>query len=353
MPFPILNLPLECRNMIYRDVMLSQEDENEMKTGFRWYELAYAPDVLEAKKARRKDAANFLLTCRQVRFEASYILSEERYYRVDNEYTWLHAGEMKVPDDEMPLYDAGQTKPPGHEIRESHTPPLDLLPLIRNLDISVAEPYSRRPNGILHLETALRFDDISDKNLGVLCSDLVSHAHRLKNLVIYIPCECSREPAYWIRRVRADGDWQRCFSVERLARQLAPLRRLRVRRIRFVQKCHSPYIAEIQPLLQDIAATVRSSRPVEPLSRDWNDWWDLRCEAHKKGMPGYSSFLVTAALHSMSSWFTDSHPLDSLGKSYQDQYRDHLQALREGLDHHTWDEDLMLTVIGSPCTDLI
>ncbi|KAL8864111.1 MAG: hypothetical protein Q9198_010083, partial [Flavoplaca austrocitrina] len=134
MPFPILNLALELRNMIYRDVMLSQEDENEMKTGFRWYELAYAPDVLEAKKARRKDAANFLLTCRQ-----------------------------------------------------SHTPPLDLLPLIRNLDISVAEPYSRRPNGILNLETALKCDDISDKDLGVLCSDLVAYAHQLRNLVIYIP----------------------------------------------------------------------------------------------------------------------------------------------------------------------
>ncbi|KAL9014827.1 MAG: hypothetical protein Q9180_008919, partial [Flavoplaca navasiana] len=142
MPFPILKLPLELRNMIYRDIVLSQEDEKEMKIGFRWYELAYAPDVLEAKKARRKDAANFLLTCRQISFEASYILSEERYYRVDNEHTWLRAGEMKVPDDEMPLYDAGQIKQPSHGIRESHTPPLDVLPLIRNLDISVAEPYS-------------------------------------------------------------------------------------------------------------------------------------------------------------------------------------------------------------------
>ena len=353
MPFPILDLPVELRNMIYRDIMLSQEDEDIIKTGFRWDELAYSPDVLEAKKARRKDAANFLLTCKQVSLEASYILSEERYYRVDNEYTWLRAGEMKVPDDEMPLYDAVRTESAIHEIAWSHSPPLDLLPLIRNLEISVTEPYSRRRNGILDLETALETDDFSAKNLGVLCSDLVSHAHWLRSLVIYIPCECSREPASWLRRLRENGDWQRCFSLERLARQLAPLRRLRVRHFRFVQKCHSPHIAEIQPLLQDIMATVQSSRQVDLLGEDWNDWWNLRCEAHQKGMPSFSSYHVVGALHSMSSWYTDSHQFDRWGKSYRDQYQEYLQALRAELETHSWDEELMLPVVGPLSAELV
>ncbi|KAI4266433.1 MAG: hypothetical protein L6R38_008743 [Xanthoria sp. 2 TBL-2021] len=335
MPFPILELPLELRNMIYREIVLSHEDENKMRKGFQW--LSEYEEVKEAKASRRNDAANFLLTNKQLNFEASRILLEERYYR--NFITWrtVDAPVTTVADDEVPL---------------RHSSPFELLWTSRNLEIIMPEPLNYRPYGTEDLDFATAGDDHDAKNTGVFCNDLASHGRRLKNVVVYLPCECSREDPSWLGPLRAGRDWQRCFPTERLLRHLAPLRRLRARRLRFVHKCKSPVIAEIQPILRNLVGTVQSSNPVEPLSKDQSDWCSLREEARQKGLRGCIRWPLHGALMNMSSWFTDSRLFDKQGKAFQAQYQDQLQYLRALLKEHTWEEDLMLSVTGPLLSEL-
>lgn len=336
MPFPILELPLELRNMIYREIVLSHEDENIMRKGFHW--LSEYEEVKEEKASRRNDAANFLLTNKQLNFEASRILSEERCYR--NFITWrtVDAPVTTVADDEVPL---------------RHSSPFELLWTIRNLEIIMPEPLIHRPYGTEDIDFAIAGDDHDAKDTGVFCNDLASYGRRLKNVVVYLSCECSREDPFWLRSLRVGRDWQRCFPTERLVRHLAPLERLRARRLRFVHKCKSPVIVEIQPILRNLVGTVQSSNPVEPLSKDQSDWRSLREEARQKGLLGCIRWPLRGALMNMSSCFTDSRLFNTQGKAFQAQYQDQLQRLRASLNEHTWDEDSMLTVAGPRFSELI
>ncbi|KAL8644513.1 MAG: hypothetical protein Q9226_007726 [Calogaya cf. arnoldii] len=150
--------------MIYRELMLSNEDETEMKTGNPPYMKSQLQEVKEARKSRRNDGASLLLTNRQLQFEASKVLVEERYYRTDLAYTVIDGPRLTVADDEVPLY---------------HSSPFELLSTIRNIQISLAEMFNHRPYGKLDIKYALGNDDIDAKHTHMFCNDLASHAGRL------------------------------------------------------------------------------------------------------------------------------------------------------------------------------
>lgn len=345
MPFPILHLPLELRNMIYRHAVLSHDDDNEVKGAFGWASKLDA--AAEPNASRRSDAANLLLTNKQLSFEASRILSEERYYRNDTLWGIFYALKIEVAYDELPLRCSS---------------PFELYSKIRNIDIIIPGLWTYRPSTIQHLQTNSEYKDLEftygwedyqTKLIGVVCNDLASCSRRLQNVVVHLPCECTTVDSCLFGRVRESSDSQRCFPAERLERALAPFRRLRARRFRFILKCHSPFVAEILPILQDIVATVQSSNPVAPLSKDERVWYDLRLEARQKGLEQRCTWHLEQAQINMSSWFTDSRLLEIWGKEFRPQYQDNLQELRVILDEGTWDEDLMSSVAGPLWSELI
>ncbi|KAI4217798.1 MAG: hypothetical protein LQ349_009020 [Xanthoria aureola] len=348
MPFPILHLPLELRNMIYRYAVLSHDDEIEVKGGFIW--ASKIDDEAEANASRRSDAANLLLTNKQLSFEASTILSEERYYQNDIVWGTFYAPNIKAAYDEIPLRCSS---------------PFELYPKIRNIDIIVPQLRPVRLSSIGHshtchgceqreVEISHACDDRYTKLTGVVCNDLASCSPRLRNVVVHLPCECTTWDFALFGQVRASSDSQRCFPAERLERALAPIRRLRVRRLRFIHKCQSPtVVAEILPILQDLIATVQSSNPVAPLSKDERVWYDARLEARQKGLEQRCQWDLDRAQLNMSSWFTDSRLLDCWGKEFRPQCQDNLQELRVILDAGTWNEDLMSSVAGPLLSELI
>ncbi|KAL8851717.1 MAG: hypothetical protein Q9221_003327 [Calogaya cf. arnoldii] len=340
MPFLILELPLELRNMIYREVMLTNENEKDMKRDWTWYVFKQTEEAKEMRKSKRKAAENWLLTNRQLNFEASKVLTEERYHRANLTGCPINTLRIETVDDELQLRYSSWSQ---------------LYSTVRNLELTVAEMFNQYgPYGPTDLDVVLKSDDIDVKQADIFCNDLVSHCGRLQNLVVYLPCQCSREHNTGHQAgtsppvVEGKDRTKRCFPVERLKGYLAPLRRLRAQRLRFVHKCKSPVIAEIQPILQSLVATVQSSNPIEPLSKDQSDFYGLRLEAQRQCLDKFL-WHFDQAMHNLSSEYTDSRVVDRSGNTFQFQFEHHMKHMQKLLVDHWFDDDLMLSVVNLFC----
>ncbi len=288
MPFPILELPLELRNMIYREIMLPPVDDAEMKRLYHedWKTATYEEEVEryrkvwetapngeeivsyykdwetatndeEVEKLRQYHTTKLLLINKQIKAEACKLLSEEHYYQSFVPPYSVYSG---YPDLENPLKDL---------------PPFELLPMVRNTQLTLpVEWVSTKFLGYQDYH-----HDLFANLLGVPCNDLASESPRLKNLTVYLPCGC---PDYseFVAGYRRAANMQ-CFCPDKVAALLAPIRRLRARSIRFVLDCTPQVIAELQPIFQDITAIVQSSEPVEPLTSRQKEWFELRLEAKR------------------------------------------------------------------------
>lgn len=181
--------------------------------------------------------------------------------------------------------------------------------------------------------------------LNVLCSTVASQHLRLKQILVYIPCYCSADDA-WAKHSRESKiDIERCFPADGLARILEPIRKLRVRRIRFLHECMSPHIAELQGVFQDLTDTVQSSTTGNTVSSDEIEWCNLWQEAQRSKPLSYTvKRHLKEAWRYMNNCFTNWHRPAVGPEMYQQRSRHHLGEARQDLARRTWDEELMLKV---------
>ncbi|KAL8851718.1 MAG: hypothetical protein Q9221_003328 [Calogaya cf. arnoldii] len=331
-----MKLPLELRNMIYREIVLSQIDDTGLKKLWHdhWNRVRGPKPKDQGHELRRNDALNLMLTNTRIKDEASAILSKERFLRSTILWGSFGRAMVTVADDEIPL-------------RSLH--PVELLRASRNIEISI--PSAWRYYHYIDLKWHAPIGDCDDhfepgqaEVLSVLCNNLASQAQRLKSVLVYLPCYCSTDCPTASYDHMDKKDSQRCFPANGLAPILEPLLRIRARRIRFVHGCKSPVIAELHAVFEDLIATVESSTPVLPLSYDEIEWCDLWQEAHQRVCPWELSDHLLEAWCYMNSRFTQLRPPRVEPAMYQDKYRHHLQEARTFLETHKWDEDSMSAV---------
>ncbi|KAL8990443.1 MAG: hypothetical protein Q9169_008123, partial [Polycauliona sp. 2 TL-2023] len=136
MPFRILDLPLELRNMIYREIMLSQIERPTlaaMYDKYSWkdddYKFATESRGYEKRKSRHDDAINFILTSAKIKAESSAILSEERVLRIlVPDMDEFRRNIVNVAVDELSL----------------GIPSLELLQTTRNLEMIISREWLLR-----------------------------------------------------------------------------------------------------------------------------------------------------------------------------------------------------------------
>ncbi|KAL8857702.1 MAG: hypothetical protein Q9178_005737 [Gyalolechia marmorata] len=319
MPFPILGLALELRNMIYREIMLPPVDDAEMKRLYHkdWKTAIYEEKVEryhkdcetatndeECQKLRQYHTTKLLHINKQIKAEASKLLSEERYYQ---SFVPSYSAYSGYPDLENPLKDL---------------PPFELLPTVRNIQLTLpVEWVSTKFLGYQDYH-----HDLFAKLLSVPCNDLASESPRLKNLIVYLPCGCPDNSRFVARYRKAAN--MRCFRPDKVAALLAPIRRLRARSISFILDCTSQVVAELQPVFQDISAIVQSSEPKEPLTSRQSEWFELRLEAKRRGFFEEINLELTSAWYEIGDWYDiQPHP-----PVEEEIYPFHMERARQRLE---------------------
>ena len=335
MPFPILDLPLEIRKMIYREIVLSLRDETGMARLYHAYG-ALAPQTPKVEnpkhKLRREDAMNLMLTNTRTRLEASQVLIEERFLRSIIRWGCFAHNIVDTANDEIPLY---------------LLPPNELLPTIQNLDIVIPNAwyFYDAKDRVPWAQLDNSFEYGLARTLSVLCCTLASQNLGLKVILVYIPCYCSSKITYakYDRENRIYKE--RCFPADGLARILEPIRKLQARRIQFVLECTSTHVAELQGVFQDLTDAVQSSATREAVSKDEIVWCNLWQEAQQR-----SPFSNTIERHLDEAWNYMNGCLTELEwpvvepEMYPQYCKYHLEAARQDLERRAWDEELMSEV---------
>ncbi|KAI4275235.1 MAG: hypothetical protein LQ337_003374 [Flavoplaca oasis] len=335
MPFPILDLPLEIRKMIYREIVLSLRDQTGMARLYHAYGalLLQKPKIENPKhKLRRKDAMNLMLTNTQTRIEASQVLMEERFLRSIIRWGCFAHNIVDVANDEIPLY---------------RLHPNELLSTIQSLEIVVPNAwyFYDAKDRVPWAQLDNSFEYGLARTLSVLCCTLASQGLGLKKILVYIPCYCSSDNIY-AKDDRENRIYkERCFPADGLARILEPIRKLRASRIRFVHQCTSPHIAELQGVFQDLTDAVQSSTTGTAVSKDETVWCNLWQEAQRR-----KPFSYTIERHLDEAWNYMNGCLTELDwpvvgpEMYPQKCRYHLEEARQDLERRFWDEELMSEV---------
>ncbi|KAL8899842.1 MAG: hypothetical protein Q9192_001368 [Flavoplaca navasiana] len=335
MPFPILDLPLEIRKLVYREIVLSLRDETGMARLYHAYGALVPPKpkVENSKhKLRRKDAMNLMLTNTRTRLEASQTLIEERFLRSIIRWGCFAHNIVDIADDEIPLY---------------RLPPNELLPTIQNLEIIIPNAwyFYDAKDRVPWAQLDNSFEYGLARTLSVLCCTLASQDLGLKKIMVYIPCYCSSDNIYAKYDRENNIHKERCFPADGLARILEPIGKLRARRIQFVHECTSPHVAELQGVFQDLNDAVQSSAMEMAVSKDEMVWCNLWQEAQRR-----KPFSYTIERHLDEAWNYMNGCLTELdwpvvGPEMYPQYcKYHLEEARQDLERRAWDEALMSEV---------
>ncbi|KAL8780918.1 MAG: hypothetical protein Q9213_006258 [Squamulea squamosa] len=303
--------------MIYREVVLPDVDDAEMKRAYRrhWHG---GSNVREGEKEKCAEALNFLLINKQINAEASKILEEERYYRSPVNWFDCYINKKDI------------------ESSFGHLSNMETLPTVRNVEITMSWAFVRTDYS---RDCQTEWNDMESRMLGILCNDLASYSPRLKNVVVYLPCQCPDDHTWRVQYDRG-AHWQRCFNADGLSPLLAPIRRLRSHNIRFVHECKSPVIAELQHVFQEYTAKVQSSEPVERYSREQIEWFDLRLQAKRRGVYEQIKNDLIKAWFYINDWSNDQ----VRNPSEQRIFQYYFEKARDRLESCRWDEELMLSV---------
>ncbi|KAL8767732.1 MAG: hypothetical protein Q9209_005818 [Squamulea sp. 1 TL-2023] len=321
MPFLFLELPLELRNMIYREVVLFNVSDAEMKRRYH-AECTMENNEDEVKRLKRNHTKNLQLANRQIKTEASKVQIEERYYQ--SEVDPMRWSSPKTWEDlDQPL---------------CHLPPFEALPTVHNVEIIIPGAFF---GSHYSADCQNYWSVLTTKLLSVLCDDLASQCLRLRNVVVYLPCECAHDHR-WIVQHRRGSNWQRCFRADGLAWLLDPIGRIRSRNIRFVHECKSPVIAELQPVFWEFIAMVQSSMPAASLPEKHNDWLALRLEAKRRGQYERIKEDMRQAWMYMDDWLL--FPPPGLPEVEWMTFQYNFEKARDNLEACNWNEELMLSV---------
>ncbi|KAL8935866.1 MAG: hypothetical protein Q9216_005217 [Gyalolechia sp. 2 TL-2023] len=263
--FPLMELPLELRRMIYREMlaptiynkMLKAEKRNDI-------EIERMEKQLAIKDSKHR--ANVLALNRQINIEASEIWYSTHYFKASFEWFLI-----TIEGDSEDLSDTRPTK----RYLGSVMPTPSYLPKIRNLEIhlsglafpNLGQHPGLRTSVILH-------------TLNRLCQELVVNCQRLMHVIVVVPCFCHES-------VRDKGsllitllERENCMTVDEFEALVRPLRRLRVSgKMQLRNSCK--YRGDHQPFFNQVAAVAEGEDPVEEFSPSEKMYWKVRERAEE------------------------------------------------------------------------
>ncbi|KAL8995825.1 MAG: hypothetical protein Q9169_004515 [Polycauliona sp. 2 TL-2023] len=267
MPFPMLELPSELRNMIYREIVLSQVKDPGLARLYDDYGFDTRKPGEHHNKPKRDDAMSLMLTNKQINAEACALLSEERFFQSSINWGNFVHNIVNMADDEIAL---------------GRLSPIELLRTSRNMEIIISSEW------LLYHTLGIGLEPLTygysaynhAEALSVLCNSLASQSLRFKNVVVAMPCYCTAPDFMAKYELTPRTDKHRCFPADGLEHLLAPLGRLRAHRIQFVHECESPHTAELHAIFHGVAATVQSLTPMTGVSKEESEWSNLWQEAN-------------------------------------------------------------------------
>lgn len=160
-----------------------------------------------------------------------------------------------------------------------YIPSPGLLPKLRNITIAFnelmmllgAEGY----NQPYYAAQRAYFPALREP-LELLCDEIGAQCHRLKNVVIEVPCWCSTLDRNGIvRPSREQMEREKCIMPADFEKLLSPLRRLRVTG-KVTLDCRCSAVDELEPLFNRLAAIVQSADPIEERLDTEKIWFDLK-----------------------------------------------------------------------------
>ncbi|KAL8672033.1 MAG: hypothetical protein Q9168_003485 [Polycauliona sp. 1 TL-2023] len=341
--------------MIYQEIVLSAEDTFLARSWVEHYCGPVLPkDSVTDKKRKQKrdDALNLMLTNKQIRLEASEILSEGRFLQSTIGFSWF----SKVDDDMVKVAaDEIQMCPPTQLLQSSR----NFKVILPSLWYDMQDPLHAGHSRILQEEGAYA------QKLDVFCTNIASKVSQTKHIDVYLPCYCSSDD------YKSNAEFrhlyglhkERCFPTTGLTRVLAPLRKLRARHIRFVQECKSRHIAELHAIFQDITTVVQSSTPADA-SVDQIEWCNILSESKRRRIWNmnihydlreawlYLNDIFAEHREAFANDYIFGYERDALRESetHQDRYQRLLRRARQMLDERTWEEELMASVAMADST---
>ncbi|KAL9049718.1 MAG: hypothetical protein Q9206_005390 [Seirophora lacunosa] len=240
--FPLMELPLEIRKMVYVELLLPEQDD-----GFE------DPSRCDQKMTEEKntDSTSLLLANKQIHKEALTVVYDVCYFKILVKTMW--------PDESH-----------GESLRSCcKSYPRE----IRNLEISIntSEVSKWRRDVSVHQLV---------KRVAMLCSEMAPRFGRLRNIAIRIPCP--KEECLFQKKARGvpfevGFDY---IQVEELNLILEPTRTLRASS-GITLRCHKALQVEFDPSFQRLAGMVRGSDKVDERPMMERAWFSIRHRAER------------------------------------------------------------------------
>ncbi|KAL8740535.1 MAG: hypothetical protein Q9184_008476 [Pyrenodesmia sp. 2 TL-2023] len=262
--FPLLELPLELRRMVYRQILAPGGiDYHDNIYDVRWPvdfciegKWGGTEEQYAAAVQYDKERADFLVASKQINAEGSAV-----FY--DDIHTAKVAIHRRMSMDTIRSGFIGVMTMPTY------------LPRLRRIDICLR--YSRSSDSICsHKMTTGHFTR--------LCHELAAQCHALTHVVFVLSCGCSGQMPQF--------DGPVCPTAEEFEQLLKPLERVRVSRsLQLKSSCK--LLERLQPVFDRSAAVVKSSDPVPELEGGELIWWQLM----EKARPFFTNKDVRTSLY--------------------------------------------------------
>ncbi|KAL8772944.1 MAG: hypothetical protein Q9209_001964 [Squamulea sp. 1 TL-2023] len=249
MPFRLLDLPLELQSIVYREIV-APITADEPLIGLTFSEFYSRP---EKQAFLTSDAATFLRTSKYINTQASQILWDKRVCEISLAQDFSIFQKTRIITD----------------WRSIGLPPVEFMPKLRNIKICLRHClFSLRSEDYY-------FDQFLDENFALLCNELATRCHSLRNIVIDYPCLCRLRNS-WVNPITGvEEEHSDCLEPEPFVTFFKPIKRLRVINS-IALRCSCRAMDRIQPVFDDLTAICRSSELVEPLSDCYKAWFDLK-----------------------------------------------------------------------------
>ncbi|KAL8973617.1 MAG: hypothetical protein Q9197_002143 [Variospora fuerteventurae] len=256
-PFPLMQLPLELRELVYgqfltpseRDYHDSMFDDCEVDNVSKQIRIQAEERQVAVKDS--KNRANLLATSKQVNAEATAVWYRTQHITVSiNEWMTIGGSSSLVSSVLLlPTY----------------------LPKIRNLHICLMDHGKLLELGMTRIHS-----HSTVKHLERLCYELAAYSHGLTNIVFEFSCICALKESGSGSGRPLTQDENSCLPADIFQQLLKPLERLRASRSTTF-KCSCRNMSRYQqPVFNKLAAMITSSEPVPDLEGPELVYWKLQ-----------------------------------------------------------------------------
>ncbi|KAL8832342.1 MAG: hypothetical protein Q9170_004912 [Blastenia crenularia] len=311
--FPLLELPLEIRRMIYWEMLKpsahDQSDGSKRVLSIDTHQIEHEEYALEVNDAKLR--ADIFATSKQLNTEASEVWYFNNIFKVTVGSTLSFGGK--------------------HEDNFSIAPNLRVTPELPSLML---------------MPTYLpKIRKLEMRGLTRLCYELAAHCHRLQDIILDVPCGCHFTSGQYqllpcpsmpddVRLRFLAESVRACLTGEEFLQLTMPLRRLRIsQNIYLKSSCNKRGV--YHPIFDQLAEIVRSPEAPNELRGNERVWWQAKKEA--------GPFLGTNVelrerlleLHTFADFgviWKDNHPVDNDQAIWQSFFDTKVQEIEELVD---------------------